>query len=306
MLSLLRVLQERDNRSEKILMNALDIINLKKTYIQNADKKVEALKGINFEIRPGEIFGLLGPNGAGKTTLINSITTLETPTSGDVRVFGTSVLESPLITKKSIGIVHQEIINTGFFDVLEILDFQSGYYGLINNDERIQYLVKKLSLDTHSTKKIKQLSGGMKRRLMIAKALVHSPRLLLLDEPTAGVDVELRESLWSFVRELKNEGISVLLTTHYLEEAEALCDRIGIINKGELIFCGTPKEVIAKYSTKKVSLKTKDGRSLNLIDSATKELAAILQENQIAFADIVDIQITEGKLEEAFTKVVNL
>ncbi len=287
-------------------MNALDIKNLKKTYNQTADKKVEALKGINFEIRPGEIFGLLGPNGAGKTTLINSITTLESPTSGDVRVFGTSVLESPLITKKSIGIVHQEIINTGFFDVLEILDFQSGYYGLINNDERIQYLVKKLSLDTHSTKKIKQLSGGMKRRLMIAKALVHSPRLLLLDEPTAGVDVELRESLWSFVRELKNEGISVLLTTHYLEEAEALCDRIGIINKGELIFCGTPKEVIAKYSTKKVSLKTKDGRSLNLIDSATKELAAILQENQIAFADIVDIQITEGKLEEAFTKVVNL
>lgn len=288
------------------MMNALDIINLKKTYNQTADKKVEALKGINFEIRPGEIFGLLGPNGAGKTTLINSITTLESPTSGDVRVFGTSVLENPLLTKKSIGIVHQEIINTGFFDVLEILDFQSGYYGLINNEVRIEYLVRKLSLDTHATKKIKQLSGGMKRRLMIAKALVHSPRLLLLDEPTAGVDVELRESLWSFVRELKKEGISVLLTTHYLEEAEALCDRIGIINKGELIFCGTPKEVIAKYSTKKVSLKTKDGRSLNLIDSASKELALILQENQIAFADIVDIQITEGKLEEAFTKVVNL
>lgn len=259
-------------------MNALDIINLKKTYIQNVDKKVEALKGINFEIRPGEIFGLLGPNGAGKTTLINSITTLESPTSGDVCVFGTSVLESPLKTKKSIGVVHQEIIDPGFFDVLEILDFQSGYYGLINNDERIQYLVKKLSLEAHSTKKLKQLSGGMKRRLMIAKALVHSPRLLLLDEPTAGVDVELRESLWSFVRELKQDGISVLLTTHYLEEAEALCDRIGIINKGELIFCGTPQEVIAKYSTKKISLKTKDGRSLNFIDSASKELALILQE----------------------------
>jgi ABC-2 type transport system ATP-binding protein len=287
-------------------MNALEIKNLKKTYIQSPDKKTEALKGINFEIRPGEIFGLLGPNGAGKTTLINSITTLETPTSGDVQVFGTSVLEKPLATKKHIGIVHQEIINTGFFDVLEILDFQSGYYGLINNNERIQYLVKKLALDTHATKKIKQLSGGMKRRLMIAKALVHSPKLLLLDEPTAGVDVELRESLWSFVRELKNEGISVLLTTHYLEEAEALCDRIGIINKGELIFCGTPKEVIAKYSTKKISLKTKDGKSHNIIDSASKELAQILEEHRIAFADIIDIQITEGKLEEAFTKVVNL
>jgi ABC-2 type transport system ATP-binding protein len=287
-------------------MNALEIKNLKKTYIQNADKKVEALKGINFEIKPGEIFGLLGPNGAGKTTLINSITTLEKPTSGDVVVFGTSVLDKPLVTKKHIGIVHQEIINTGFFDVLEILDFQSGYYGLANNKSRIDYLVKKLALDTHSTKKIKQLSGGMKRRLMIAKALVHSPKLLLLDEPTAGVDVELRESLWAFVRELKNEGISVLLTTHYLEEAEALCDRIGIINKGELIFCGTPKEVIAKYSTKKVSLKTKDGKQYHFVDSASKELPEILQKNQISFADIVDIQITEGKLEEAFTKVVNL
>ena len=287
-------------------MNALEIKNLRKTYIQNADKKIEAIKGINFEIRPGEIFGLLGPNGAGKTTLINSITTLEKPTSGDVQVFGTSVLEKPLVTKKNIGIVHQEIINTGFFDVLEILDFQSGYYGLINNKSRIDYLVKKLGLDTHSSKKIKQLSGGMKRRLMIAKALVHSPKLLLLDEPTAGVDVELRESLWTFVRELKNEGISVLLTTHYLEEAEALCDRIGIINKGELIFCGTPKEVISKYSTKKISLKTKDGKQYNFVDSASKELAEILQKNQISFADIVDIQITEGKLEEAFTKVVNL
>jgi len=287
-------------------MNALEIKNLKKTYVQSPDKKTEALKGINFEIKTGEIFGLLGPNGAGKTTLINSITTLEKPTSGDVHVFGTSVCDSPLITKKNIGVVHQEIISTGFFDVLEILDFQSGYYGLANNKKRIEYLVKKLALDTHATKKIKQLSGGMKRRLMIAKALVHSPKLLLLDEPTAGVDVELRESLWNFVRELKNEGISVLLTTHYLEEAEALCDRIGIINKGELIFCGTPKEVIAKYSTKKIFLKTKDGRQLNIIDSASKELAEILEKNQISFADIIDIQITEGKLEEAFTKVVNL
>jgi ABC-2 type transport system ATP-binding protein len=287
-------------------LNALEIKNLKKTYVQNADKKVEALKGITFEIRPGEIFGLLGPNGAGKTTLINSITTLEAPTSGDVQVFGVSVLEKPLVTKKNIGIVHQEIINTGFFDVLEILDFQSGYYGLMKNTDRIGYLVKKLGLETHSSKKIKQLSGGMKRRLMIAKALVHSPKLLLLDEPTAGVDVELRESLWDFVRELKSEGISVLLTTHYLEEAEALCDRIGIISKGELIFCGTPKEVISKYSTKKITLKTKDGKQHNIVDSASKELAEILENNKIAFADIIDIQIAEGKLEEAFTKVVNL
>lgn len=286
-------------------MNALEVQNLKKTYHVNG-KSVEALKGVSFQIQPGEIFGLLGPNGAGKTTLINSITTLEKPTSGNIEVFGESVLTNSMATKKSIGVVHQEIINTGFFDVLEILDFQSGYYGLLKNHDRIQYLVKKLSLDTHSTKKIKQLSGGMKRRLMIAKALVHSPKLLLLDEPTAGVDVELRESLWKFVQELRKEGISILLTTHYLEEAEALCDRIGIINKGELLFCGTPKEVIAKYSTKKIQLKTKDGQQHQIIDSAAKDLQLILSENKISFSDIVDIQITEGKLEEAFMRVVNL
>lgn len=286
-------------------MNALQIKNLKKTY-QTQQKSVDALKGVSFEIRPGEIFGLLGPNGAGKTTLINSITTLEKPTSGEVLVFNNSVLDQPQLTKSSVGVVHQEVINTGFFDVAEILDFQSGYYGIANNTDRIQYLLKKLALDVHADKKVKQLSGGMKRRLMIAKALVHKPQLLLLDEPTAGVDVELRESLWTFVRELRQEGISVLLTTHYLEEAEALCDRIGIINKGELIFCGTPKEVIAKYSTKKISLKTKDGQSHQFIDSAAKELQQILMEHKISFSDIVDIQITEGKLEEAFMRVVNL
>ena len=287
------------------MSKALEIKQLKKTYV-SPGKNVDALKGVTFDIRPGEIFGLLGPNGAGKTTLINSITTLEKPTSGDVFVFGESVLKSPQKTKSSVGVVHQEIINTGFFDLIEILQFQSGYYGLSKNSERINYLLKKLALDVHANKKVKQLSGGMKRRLMIAKALVHKPQLLLLDEPTAGVDVELRESLWTFVKELKNEGISILLTTHYLEEAEALCDRIGIINKGEMIFCGTPKEVIAKYSTKKISLKTKDGKDHQFIDSAAKELQTILAEHNISFSDIVDIQITEGKLEEAFMRVVNL
>lgn len=288
-------------------MDILLVKDLKKTY-QPKDSKVktEALKGVSFEIRAGEIFGLLGPNGAGKTTLINTITTLEQPTAGDVIVFDKSVVQDPMYTKKKIGIVHQEVINTGFFSIEEILKFQSGYYGLKKNDERINYLLDKLSLAPHRQKKVKQLSGGMKRRLMIAKALVHSPKLLLLDEPTAGVDVELRESLWKFVLELKSQGVSILLTTHYLEEAEKLCDRVSIINKGNLVYTGKPSEVIEKYSTKKINLKTSAGQSHTFVASAAKSIQDILKEHNISFADVIDIQIEEGRLEEAFTKMVNL
>lgn len=288
-------------------MDILLVKDLKKTY-QPKDSKVttEALKGVSFEIRAGEIFGLLGPNGAGKTTLINTITTLEKPTSGDVIVFDKSVVQDPMYTKKKIGVVHQEVINTGFFSIEEILKFQSGYYGIKNNGERINYLLEKLSLAPHKEKKVKQLSGGMKRRLMIAKALVHSPKLLLLDEPTAGVDVELRESLWKFVLELKAQGVSILLTTHYLEEAEKLCDRVSIINKGNLVYTGRPREVIEKYSTKKINLKTSTGQNHSFVASAARSIQDILKEHNISFADVVDIQIEEGRLEEAFTKMVNL
>lgn len=281
-------------------MNALEVKNLKKTY----QSKTEALKGVSFEIKEGEIFGLLGPNGAGKTTLINTITTLEKPTLGSVHVFGKCVETESDSTKRLIGVVHQEIINTGFFDLYEILDFVSGFYGIQKNDVRINYLLEKLGLKVHASKKIKQLSGGMKRRLMIAKALVHSPKMLLLDEPTAGVDVELRESLWKFVEELKKAGVTILLTTHYLEEAEKLCDRIGIINKGELIFCGTPREVIRKYATKKVQLKLKNDKSFDLVESAALSINEILSKHNISFSEVVDINVTDGKLEEAFTRVV--
>jgi len=288
-------------------MKALEVINLKKNYINPKDQNqnVQALKGLNFDIHAGEIFGFLGPNGAGKTTLISTITTLEKPTEGDVKVFGESVLHNPLKTKRSVGVVHQEVINTGFFDINEILEFQSGYYGILNNQDRIHFLMDRLALLPHKYKKVKQLSGGMKRRLMIAKALVHNPRLLLLDEPTAGVDVELRESLWRFVQELQAEGTSVLLTTHYLEEAESLCQRIAIINKGELHFLGTPNDVIKKYSTKKIRIKFNNGDIKELICSAHEALNQILKTNNIDITSVFDIQMFEGKLEEAFTKVVN-
>lgn len=290
---------EQDN------MKALEVRNLKKVYTDKGNS-VEALKGIDFAIDKGSIFGLLGPNGAGKTTLIASITTLEKPTSGDILVFGDSVLKKPLITKMNVGVVHQEVINTGFFTVSEILDFQSGYYGIRKNKERCDYLMHKLSLYDYRNKKIKQLSGGMKRRLMIAKALVHSPKLLLLDEPTAGVDVSLRESLWNFVFELKAEGVSVLLTTHYLEEAERMCDRVAIINKGQLLFNGTPRDMIAEYSQKKLILIMKSGETKEYIESNQLSIAEFLTKYEIDIDKIQDVKIEEGKLEDAFSKMVNL
>lgn len=288
-------------------MKALEVKNLKKTYVdaKDASRSVHALKGISFDINEGEIFGLLGPNGAGKTTLISTITTLEKPTSGELNVFGLDVVTNARTIKQNVGVVHQEVINTGYFDVTEILEFQSGYYGILNNNDRIQFLLDRLALKPHAHKKVKQLSGGMKRRLMIAKALVHSPKLLLLDEPTAGVDVELRESLWKFVAELQKSGMSILLTTHYLEEAENLCNRIAIINKGELNYCGSPKEVIAKYSTKKINIKMINGDTKEILTSASESLNIVLAQHKISIADVADIQMTEGKLEEAFTKVVN-
>ncbi len=286
-------------------MKALEVRSLKKVYTDRvAGIPVEALKGIDFNIEKGSIFGLLGPNGAGKTTLIAAITTLEKPTSGDILVFGESVLKNPLKTKMSVGVVHQEVINTGFFNISEILDFQSGYYGIRKNHERCDYLMQKLSLYEHRNKKVKQLSGGMKRRLMIAKALVHSPKLLLLDEPTAGVDVGLRESLWSFVQELKAEGVSILLTTHYLEEAEKMCDQVAIINNGQLLFNGTPKNMISEYSQKKLILIMKSGETKEYMESNQLSIAELLEKYSIDIGEIHDVKIEVGRLEDAFSKMV--
>lgn len=291
----------------------LKIENLKKKYSTGQ----EAVKGVSFDVKPGEIFGLLGPNGAGKTTIISTITTLEEPTSGSVEVFGQNVVENPRFTKRQIGVVHQEVINSGFFDVEEILTFQSGYYGIRNNKERIDFLLHKLSLYEHRRKKVKQLSGGMKRRLMIAKALVHTPKLLLLDEPTAGVDIGLRETLWQFVRELRADGMSILLTTHYLEEAEQLCDRIGIINLGNLECLGETKELVRQYTQKKIRLTLtspfpvksdnlflQEGNEFLFLVPPGKLMGEFLTETKIPVELIKDVKIEEGNLEEAFMKVV--
>lgn len=286
---------------------ALEVVGLTKEY-----GKVKAIQNLSFEIKAGEIFGLLGPNGAGKTSLISILTTLEQPTSGAAKIFGHDVVTQSKLTKPILGVVPQEIVTHGFFDVEEILRFHSGYYGIRDNDLHIGYLLKKLNLWDHRHKKVKQLSGGMKRRLMIAKALVHRPRLLLLDEPTAGVDIELREALWNFVRELNGEGLSILLTTHYLQEAEMLCDRIAVINRGHLCCLRPTRDIISDLSRREIIVTLQSQRTfsheylvaqkdsrLELLVPARLKIGTLLSELQIAAHEIVDLQVKEGGLEEA-------
>jgi ABC-2 type transport system ATP-binding protein len=291
----------------------LKISNLYKKYENNP----WAVEDVSFSIQEGEVFGLLGPNGAGKTSIISIITTLEKATKGRVEIFGFDVEKESSTTKRKVGLVHQEVINSGFFDVEEILKFQSGYYGLSKNKERIDYLLHRLALHEHRHKKVKQLSGGMKRRLMIAKALVHQPKLLLLDEPTAGVDISLREDLWKFVREIKQEGVSVLLTTHYLEEAESLCDRVGIIHRGQIQCVEPTQAIIKKFTQKKVQIEFNQNKSIQseyLVSSdknnfnfqipSEMNLGDFMARLGVSLQEIKDLQVAQGTLEEAFVTVL--
>ncbi len=292
----------------------IEIKNLVKKYGQ-----VTAVNNVSFEMNPGEILGLLGPNGAGKTSIISTMVTLEKPTSGTIRIFGHNVEEEPRITKSLTGFVPQELMHHGYFDVIEILQFHSGYFGRIHNNDHIEYLLKRLGLWEHRNKKVKQLSGGMKRRLLIAKALVHEPSLLLLDEPTAGVDIELRESLWEFVLELKAKGLSILLTTHYLEEAEELCDRVGILQKGELKLLGPTKSLIKDLTQREIVmsfngqvpmiesqyLKSRNEGELVFVVPAKMNLGELISAISIKVENLRDIQIREGSLEDAIKKVLH-
>lgn len=222
---------------------AIEIKNLWKTYATG----VKALKDITLNIEKGEIFGLLGPNGAGKTTLIGIISGLVKKTSGEVAVFGKNVVKDYKFTRSQIGLVQQEINHDPFFTVREIVDIQGGYFGIPKEKRMTSEILEKLNLLEKADTIGRNLSGGMKKRVMIAKALVHSPEVLFLDEPTAGIDVELRENLWQLIRELKKERKTIILTTHYLEEAEELADRIGIIAKGELVLVENKETLIKRY-----------------------------------------------------------
>ncbi len=210
---------------------AIEIRDVEKTY---SDGK-QALKGISFDVPRGQIFGLLGPNGAGKSTLINILAGLVNKTGGTATIWGFDIDTQTRNAKRAIGIVPQEVLFDAFFTPLEALELQAGMYGIAPKDRRSMEILRALRLEDKAKAYSRTLSGGMKRRLLIAKALVHNPPILILDEPTAGVDIELRQQLWDYVRELHANGTTVVLTTHYLEEAEELCDRIAIINHGEVI-----------------------------------------------------------------------
>lgn len=300
-------------------MPPIRIANLVKDY-----GNLRAVDHVSFELRDGEIFGLLGPNGAGKTSIISTLVTLEAPTEGTVEIFGVDVTQDPKLAKSLTGFVPQELIHHGYFDVQEILEFHSGYFGRRRNAERIAYLLDRLSLTEHRHKKVKQLSGGMKRRLLIAKALVHEPKVLLLDEPTAGVDIELRASLWSFVSELRDQGLSILLTTHYIQEAEELCDRVGILQGGRLKTIGRTPDLIKGFTAREVVLVLKpqagecrhpglvesrelpggQGREVVLKIPSEHEVGDLLAELKMDISMIRDIRVREGSLEAALRRVL--
>ncbi len=228
-------------------MSALIIENLYKNF-----DGVPAVKGVNFTIKEGEIFGLLGPNGAGKSTTINMIAGVVRLGEGAITAFGHDNQKDYRYTRRLLGVVHQEVVIDNFFTVDQALKLHAGYYGVKDDPVWRQLLIDRLGLEPHLNKVMLKLSGGLKRRFMIAKALIHRPRLLILDEPTAGVDVELRHGLWEFVREINRHGTTILLTTHYLEEAEVMCDRIAIMNHGELIALEETQELVRRLSNRQL------------------------------------------------------
>jgi ABC-2 type transport system ATP-binding protein len=229
---------------------AIQIDNLQKTY---AGGKV-ALGGVTFDVPRGQIFGLLGPNGAGKSTIINILSGMVNKSGGSARVWGFDIDEHPRNAKRSIGVVPQEILFDPFFTPFETLELFAGLYGVAKKDRRSMELLRAVHLEDKANAYSRTLSGGMKRRLLVAKAMVHSPPVLVLDEPTAGVDIELRQQLWAYVRELNAQGVTIVLTTHYLEEAEELCDRIAIINHGKVIANKPTRELVGMAQEKVVEV----------------------------------------------------
>ena len=235
----------------------LSVKNLQKIYKKNGSQQTKAIENLNLEVKEGEIFGLLGPNGAGKSTFINILAGLVLKTSGEVNVWGFDIDKNPRQVRASIGIVPQELNLDPFFGPRKLLELQAGLYGVKKKDRITDTILKMVSLDNQADSYSRGLSGGMKRRLMIAKALVHQPPIVILDEPTAGVDVELRKNLWQNVKLLNKNGVSIILTTHYLHEAQEMCDRIGIINKGKLVALDTTKNLLNRIEKKKNNFKTK-------------------------------------------------
>lgn len=256
--------------------SALKIENLRKSYRDPRTGVVkDALKGIDLEIPQGSFFGLLGPNGAGKSTLINIIADLTVKTSGKIWLNGHDLDTDKQKAKFTVGIVPQELMLDPFFPIDEMLEYQAGYYGVPPEKRRTKEILERLALGDKARLNSRRLSGGMRRRVLIAKALVHAPSLLILDEPTAGVDVDLRHRLWDYVRELNRQGTTILLTTHYLEEAETLCDRVAIINHGQIIACDETQNLVGRMDERRMML-TFD-REITEIPASFRHLNATLR-----------------------------
>ena len=282
---------------------------------------VQALDGIDLDIAPGEFFGLLGPNGAGKTTLISALAGLVRPDAGRLAVMGHDVVSDYRAARRQLSMVPQELVFDPFFTVRESLEIQSGYFGIRDNAAWIDEILENLDLTEKADTNMRQLSGGMKRRVLVAQALVHRPPVIVLDEPTAGVDVELRQGLWSFVRRLNRDGHTIVLTTHYLEEAESLCGRIAMLKQGRVVALDTTNNLLRRFSGHTLRLRLAEGRTLPAALQARvvgesgsefvfslercEEIEEILRGLRGSDCSIDDIEVGRPDLEEVFVRVMH-
>ncbi len=302
---------------------AVELLGLGKTYGGAEASPVRALEGVDLAIERGEIFALLGPNGAGKTTLIGCVAGLVRPTAGAARVLGHDVVSEYRRTRRAVGLVPQELNFDPFFTVEESLRFQAGYFGVKLSEARLAELLAALGLSDKRAARTRQLSGGMKRRLLIAKALVHDPEVLFLDEPTAGVDVELRRLLWAYVRTLRERGTTIVLTTHYLEEAEELADRIGLIDRGRLLLVDRKDAVLARFGERTLRLVLgaplaalppslasrgarleEGGKAVAVSQSGEAALGPILADALAAGLEVRDVETRRTGLEEVYVRLL--
>jgi ABC-2 type transport system ATP-binding protein len=297
-------------------MAAVIFDDVSKTY-RSARGPLRALDRVAFTIEPGEFFGLLGPNGAGKTTLISILAGLVRASGGRVRVMGHDVVADYAAARRAIGVVPQELVFDPFFSVRETLRIQSGYFGLESNDAWIDELLANLGLADKANANMRQLSGGMKRRVLVAQALVHRPPVIVLDEPTAGVDVELRQTLWQFVSRLNRDGHTVLLTTHYLEEAEALCGRIAMLKQGRVVALDRTANLLAGTASTMLRFKTDQplpaalaaqarvtGRIVQLKAHDAAEVEGLLAALRAAGVKVEDLEIGRADLEDVFLEIM--
>jgi ABC-2 type transport system ATP-binding protein len=280
---------------------------------------LHALRGVDLTVEQGEFFALLGPNGAGKTTLINILAGLARATQGSCAVLGYDVVTDYRNARRVLGVVPQELVYDAFFTVREMLRFQSGYFGLKNNDAWIDELLHNLGLTDKADIYTRLLSGGMKRRVLVAQALVHKPPVIVLDEPTAGVDVELRQNLWEFIRRLNRDGHTIVLTTHYLEEAEALCSRVAMLKQGQVIALDTTQHLLSAHATTQVRLRLNPNRLpdalqsllaaeeagwLRLVLSDCAALEGVLTTLREANVAVTDLEVSKPDLEEVFLRIM--